>query len=355
MRLFAIFLLAGGLVSCPASIEITPMPEGPTMTCHYIDVGQGASTLLEFPCGAILIDTGAADADHVDSLVPYLEEFFTRRADLKRTLSALYITHPHLDHTRGIKKIVEAFKITNYVDDGRTTGSGGAQVQWLRRNAEKKQIQVTEITDTDFPKKHTGIHNKDVDPVDCSTCDPKIQILQGGHEDEVTWSKAAFEEANNHSLVIRVDFGMSSFLFGGDLEDDGISALLDRYEDTKLLNVDVYHVGHHGAQNAASEDFLQAISPKFAVIPCGQWDDGKSPYQMFNTYAYGHPRKLVVDLLTAHTEMTRTPAKKVKVASRPRTFRDTTIGKAIYATGWDGTVRVKADLDGHYTIECSRN
>src|SRR5688500_5231659 len=77
----------------------------PAMVAHYIDVGQGLSVLLEFPCGAVLVDTGAQDMEHVDYLSGYLREFFTRRADLKNTLNTLFISHPHVDHTRGISAV----------------------------------------------------------------------------------------------------------------------------------------------------------------------------------------------------------------------------------------------------------
>src|SRR4051794_32378866 len=59
----------------------------PEMRAHFIDVGQGASTLLEFPCGAILIDTGGQDDDSSVALGRYLTEFFRRRPDLSNTLS----------------------------------------------------------------------------------------------------------------------------------------------------------------------------------------------------------------------------------------------------------------------------
>src|SRR5438552_4155815 len=55
----------------------------PTMRAHFIDVGQGAATLLEFPCAAVLIDTGGeanGEFDSTDSLLDYLDDFFARRA-----------------------------------------------------------------------------------------------------------------------------------------------------------------------------------------------------------------------------------------------------------------------------------
>ena len=57
------------------------------MRAHYINVGQADATLLEFPCGAILIDAGAQDDGHITSLTDYLTDFFQGRTDLNNTLN----------------------------------------------------------------------------------------------------------------------------------------------------------------------------------------------------------------------------------------------------------------------------
>lgn len=92
-----------------------------TMRVHVIDVGQGAATLVEFPCAAILVDTGGESNEEFksdDALIAYLDAFFARRADLNKTLQSLILTHPHVDHTRGVKRVISRYKIRNAVTNG---------------------------------------------------------------------------------------------------------------------------------------------------------------------------------------------------------------------------------------------
>src|SRR5687768_15102080 len=79
----------------------------PAMQAHFLPVGQAHATLLEFPCGAALIDAGAQDAESVARLQAYLDQFFDRRTDLNRTLDLILITHNHIDHTRALREIAE--------------------------------------------------------------------------------------------------------------------------------------------------------------------------------------------------------------------------------------------------------
>src|SRR4051794_22040799 len=113
-----LFLIIALLAAAPARAA------DPQMRAHFIDVGQGQCALLEFPCGAILIDTGGQDAEHTAALGAYLKEFFERRTDLNKTLNALIVSHPHVDHSMGVKTVFEACRIKAYIDDGLLKGSG---------------------------------------------------------------------------------------------------------------------------------------------------------------------------------------------------------------------------------------
>src|SRR5258708_7535315 len=94
--------LVGIVATCWLALAWTASSQ--TMRAHFIDVGQGASTLIEFPCAAIMVDTGGeknAEFNSDDELVAYLDSFFARRTDLNKTLHLLVLTHAHVDHTHG--------------------------------------------------------------------------------------------------------------------------------------------------------------------------------------------------------------------------------------------------------------
>src|SRR5262249_16270685 len=148
-----------------------------------------------------------------------------------------------------------------------------------------------------------------------------------------------FSNQNNNSLVTRIDFNQASFLFMGDLEERGIELLLTIYGGAfnGVLNADVIQVGHHGSHNGTTADLLKAVTPTVAVIPMGPWTFGQGSSSPFTTFAYGHPRKDAVDLLSHAIARRRPQVKTVMLAEKGRLFHQAMIRKAIYATGWDGT------------------
>ena len=346
-------ILAAILVlSLPASSQ-----QAPQMTLHFIDVGQALSALLEFPCGAMLVDAGN-DAEHEDAVTDYLTTFFQRRTDLNQTLDLVLITHNHKDHTSSLRAVVENFTVKRYIDDGFDHGSGAPNPNWLRREVQAGRLNVTvrAIRDkevTELPTK-TGLTDQDIDPFSCGTVDPRVRILSGSFEDDDNpgWPDSVFENQNNHSLVTRVDFGAASMLFTGDLEEDGIETLLEYYDGAsrQMLNTGVLQVGHHGSHNATTAALLRAVTPSVALIPVGRWNFGGGQKRGFNTFSFGHPRQLTLDLLAANMTRARTPSKDVMAAEGARKFHHTSVTKAIYATGWDGTIRVAADTTGRLTV-----
>jgi len=325
---------------------------------HFVNMDQGNATLLEFPCGAILIDAGGRDSTAGDHLIAYLNAFFARRADLNRHLAALFVTHTHVDHNRALRRVAEAFSIDGYVDNGLLNGSGSPGAKWMANHVSAQvppipRVQVTnQAIDAAGPN---GLAGPVVDPVNCPRVDPDIRVLAGSHKDDLEnpddpehlgWPDGDLENGNNHSLVIRVAYGKASFLFTGDLEEPAIETLVAKYQASNLLNVDVWEVGHHGSQNGTTASLLAAMSPEIAVISMG---DG-AIHAPWSAYAYGHPRRSAVTMIAQAVSRVR-PATEVLVADKVKHFSPFNLTKAVYATGWNGDIDIIASPDGTMRIK----
>lgn len=339
-----------------------------TMVAHFIDVGQGDATLLEFSCAAVLIDTGGENTARVsgrDRLARYLEDFFERRADLARTLQLVVLSHPHKDHTDGVSVLLEAepaIVVMNVLDNGppAARASGGKGQRDLQAYAaEIEGVGYAGMAESDITTV-SGATSEIIDPVNCKRgntgVDPRISVLWGRVDLDTTWAN----DANNDSVVVRVAFGKAVFLFTGDLESQGIAAMLESYAaDLRMFDADVLKVGHHGSHNATTADFITAVTPKIAVIQSGE----SSPDdERFSAYAFGHPNaKALTLLLDADNgvSLDRDSPKVVRVGLKGRSisgdvppdFTHWTMKKAIYANGWDGNIAIKATSDGRLRVE----
>jgi competence protein ComEC len=317
------------------------------MWMHVIDVGQGSATLFEFPCAAVLVDTGGESSSTFESnkaLMAYLEAFFARRADLNRTLATVFITHPHIDHTRGLPLVLQKFNVLHLVTNGQPRGIDGAVLESggeNQENAEKlfaKKNALRTVARTDIESAE-GITDANIDAVSCaeSGVDPEIRVFWGGlKQNHEGWEQKAFSNANNHSLVIRVSIkgaegDAHAVLITGDLELEAIQSLLNAAGPS--LNSDVLIVGHHGSHNGTSMGLVKAVSPCMAAISMGAVDRQED----WTAWMYGHPRKVSVQTVHAGLGCSR-PPRDVQVALGQRRFEGFTVQHALYGTGWEGTV-----------------
>ncbi len=332
---------------------------------HVIDIGQGLAVLVEFPCGVVLYDTGGEEnEDYVgtDDLIRYLDKFFAARPELGKTIDLLAISHPHIDHTRGISKVLEAYTVKNVIDNGASNDDLGGRPQvalqeWVASKDDSVPYQGVkrgDITTKD------GLTNAVIDPIGrCSRSktDPKIRALWGGTALPVELG----HNANNDSVVLRVDYGSSSFLLAGDLEIIGWAKLTKKLgKGNPIFDVDVYIVGHHGSKNATVPYQVEIMSPKVAVLSAGPYSRYLRTEEEFTAHVFAHPNARALQPLlddSIGVSMWRTKPIKAWVGLKGRwkesraIWQQRVIRKAVYATSWDGSVVVSGNRNGFISVE----
>lgn len=387
----ALWLLAGASCLPAASRDPTPPPprgdtmeeylqdpapprRGPplgaraadTMRLHVIDVGQGAAQLLELPCGAILVDTGGEKNRLFDgerALLAYLDRFFERRRDLERTLALLVVTHPHIDHTRGIAAVLANYRVRNVVDNGDVREDEGGRPQlamheWLSQHPEVGHLDLNR-GDIDPREGATGPVIDPIGPCPASPVDPVVRGLWSSHlgREEVG------HDPNNDSVVLRVDFGEASVILTGDIELLGIARLVAKYRASpQLLDADIYVVPHHGSRHSTTADLVARVSPEVAVISAGPYARHLRTAEEYTARAFAHPHQIAIDHLTGRGGVSGRRPRPIQVwvgvsgawKSRASVFRKRRVSAALYSTGWDGTVVVAAHASGWIEVTTVR-
>lgn len=240
--------------------KLTPtVPEG-NAEINIIDVGQGDSILIRTPKGTVLIDAGTNDSE--EALKKYLDDRDVRDIDYA------VFTHPHEDHIGGADMIMKNYNVKNVIlpDAVHPTTS----YEKMMKAIEKSDAEVYRAV-----------------PDDVYEIDGLRLTVLAPISDE-------YERLNDYSVVIRADYGKTSFLFTGDAEVVSESEMIERYGET-LLDCDFLKVGHHGSYSSSSLDFLRAVSPKIAAISCGK----------DNPYGYPH-RETTANLGKLGIEVYRT-------------------------------------------------
>jgi len=215
---------------------------------HFIDVGQGDSILIKQNGHNMLIDAG--DNKYGQTVVNYLKENGVKKLD--------YVigTHPHADHIGGLDDVIYAFDVEKVFLPNITHTTKTFEDLLIAIQSKNLNITVPEVG---------GVYELG---------DASFKILAPAN--------SYYDNLNNFSIVIRLEYGNNSFLFTADAEDVlEVEMLNSGYN----LKSDVLKVGHHGSNTSTTASFLNAINPKYAVI------------QLASNNEYGHPSAEVISRL----------------------------------------------------------
>ncbi|WP_241428140.1 ComEC/Rec2 family competence protein [Clostridium sp. DJ247] len=225
----------------------------------YIDVGQGDSVLIQINNKNLLIDAGPAESN--DKLMSYLSKQNIKKFDY------IITTHPHEDHIGGMSSIIKKYNIGEFYAPKVTTNT--KTFETMVNALKSKNIKITAAK--------SGM-NLDLGK------NTKCEIIAPNN--------TKYEDLNDYSIVVKITYGSSKFLFTGDAEKTSEKEILSKNYD---ISSDVLKVGHHGSSSSSSKAFLDKVSPKIAIISCGKNND------------YGHPhRETLNELKNRNVKVYRT-------------------------------------------------
>lgn len=224
-------------------------PEKAGLRVHFIDVGQADCILVTSGKDAMLIDAG--NNEDAETIVAYL------RAHGISHLKYAVGTHPHEDHIGSLDTILLTFPVDSL---------------WMPK-AETTTKTFEDVLDAAMSSGLTITAPRAGDTFSLG----QATITAVNNCTDTT-------ELNNASIMLRLTYGKTSFLFTGDAQVEAEEAAL---QTGISLDSDVLKVGHHGSDTSSSADFLAAVSPGYAVISCGAGN------------TYGHPHAETLSALSA--------------------------------------------------------
>ncbi|PEX93629.1 DNA internalization-related competence protein ComEC/Rec2 [Bacillus cereus] len=231
----------------------------------FIDVGQGDAILIRLPYdkGVYLIDTGGTlrinkeewqqkkhefSVGH-DILVPFLQK------EGVKTIDKLIVTHGDADHIGAASDLLSSITVKEVVFGQKEQDTVLEKV--LKKKALEKEVKISVVEDGE-------------------------SWSVNGTEFFVLAPKGKGKSENDSSIVLWAELGGLTWLFTGDLEEEGEKLLVSTYPH---LRADVLKVAHHGSKTSSTAPFLRHIQPSVAIISVGERN------------RYRHPDKEVIERL----------------------------------------------------------
>ncbi len=244
-RAFTSWPVVGGLVIMTTTAGIGAADPYVTdqehLTVHVLDVGQGDSILIESPTGRRVLIDGGPDGSLLQRRLAEHLPWWSRRIDV------VFLTHPSADHLIGLTETLRRYDVGFVMDPLLKSDTIYGQ-QWAEMLREQKGLTVVRAEQGTVLDLGGGAHLEIVHP-------PPDRPFNTATEHD------------DNSVVARLSYGDVSFLFAADIYSPGEEFLLDSEVDVRAT---VLKIAHQGSRYSSSQEFLEAVSPRVAIISAGE-------------------------------------------------------------------------------------
>lgn len=213
--------------------SVTEPPPPVLLEVHVISVGQADCIFVECDGETMLVDAGKEDTSA--RVIQYLQEQDVNELDV------VVSTHGHYDHVGGLAKVVDTYPV-------------------------KKVYSTNENYESDLYSSFV----KSVKNQGLSLSVPIMgeRFFLGGAMVTFYGPVKTYEEENDNSIVLRIDYGERSILLAADMEKAAENDMMDFWGDSVNWHADVLKIGHHGSNTSSGERFVEAVCPEFGIITC---------------------------------------------------------------------------------------
>ncbi len=226
------------------------------LTVAFLNIGQGDAIYIESPThNQIMIDGGPSKIvlSELRKVMPFYD----------RSIDTLLVTNPDTDHYAGFIDILNQYHIHRIIEPG--TLSPSATYKTFEELIKEKSLPKV------VAQRGMIIHLGN---------GADIKILFPDHD-------VSGEKTNDGSIIAKLSYGSTTVMFTGDAPNKTEEQVL-ALDSKEVKEDDVQSIllkaGHHGSRTSASESFVQAVSPEYAIISAGVHNK------------YGHPHKETLDL-----------------------------------------------------------
>jgi competence protein ComEC len=235
----------------------------------FFDVGQGDATFVESPSGTQVLIDGGKDGKVLEAL-PEVMEYFDRSIDV------VIATHPDMDHIGGLVRVLERYDVGTLVMTDNVGDTPVYEAFMARVKAEGANV----------------VYARRGHILDLGTGSAGSTTLAILFPDR----SVRTVDSNTSSLVMRLSYGATDFLFMGDAPRSIETYLIAL--DREALGSEVLKLGHHGSRTSSDPAFVGAVRPRYGIVSAGKDNE------------YGHPHAEVLETLAAMHSITQNTAEE---------------------------------------------